>query len=92
MKIRLISCFFILFFFVFSYAQKGIVKGYVKDDNGQILPGASVIYRSDITIGSITDENGFYQLNLPIGKCKLTCRYTGMITDTLEPGINQSYI
>ncbi|MDG1842096.1 MAG: TonB-dependent receptor [Crocinitomicaceae bacterium] len=84
MKIRLISCFFILFFFVFSYAQKGIVKGYVKDDNGQILPGASVIYRSDITIGSITDENGFYQLNLPIGKCNLTCRYTGMITDTLS--------
>ena len=87
MKIRLISCFFILFFFVFSYAQKGIVRGYVKDDNGEILPGASVIYRSDVTIGSITDENGFYQLNLPVGKCKLTCRYTGMVTDTLSVNV-----
>ena len=70
-----------------SYAS---VKGTVKDEKGEPLLGASVIYRSDITKGTIADENGVFFLEVPRGKCKLICRYTGMKSDTisfmLKPG------
>ncbi|MFY7943535.1 MAG: TonB-dependent receptor plug domain-containing protein, partial [Crocinitomicaceae bacterium] len=78
--------FFISFLVIISndlFSQKGIVSGFVKDDSNQPIQGASVIYRKDITIGSTTDEKGFYQLEIPTGSTRLICRYTGMKTDTI---------
>ena len=75
---------FALVFAFTSFSQKGIIKGIIKDTEGALLQGAAVIFRSDITIGSVSDENGFYKLSLPPGKCRLTCRYTGMISDTIS--------
>ncbi|MBG38941.1 MAG: hypothetical protein CL857_03375 [Cryomorphaceae bacterium] len=75
---------------VFLAQSSSTVKGSVRDEQGEPLLGASVIYRSDVTKGTIADENGVFFLEVPHGKCKLICRYTGMKSDTisfmLKPG------
>lgn len=65
-----------------SFGQEGTVFGKVVDRKGEPLIGASVIYRSDVTLGASTDLEGNYKLNLPTGSRKLICRFTNMITDT----------
>jgi len=56
----------ILFFQFFSlilYAQENIVTGNVKDSNGDVLPGASVIVKGT-NYGAITDFDGNFKINL----------------------------
>jgi len=69
------------------WAQQGKITGKVRDSKGEPLTGASVIYKKDITTGSVTDEFGNYNLEVPVGKATLICRYTGMITDTLSVNV-----
>ena len=68
------------------------VKGLVHDADGQVLLGATVIYRSDISKGTIADENGAYELSVPSGNCKLICRYTGMKSDTISFRLKENEI
>jgi outer membrane receptor protein involved in Fe transport len=70
-----------------SLAQSGYIKGKVRDNKGEVLPGAAVIYKKDVTVGANTDENGNYLLEVPEGKALLICRYTGMITDTVTVNV-----
>lgn len=67
-----------------TLAQNGKVQGIVRDNKGEPLAGASVIYRKDVTIGANTDDNGRYVIEIPAGQCRLICRFTGMVTDTLN--------
>ena len=67
----------------FSIAQNGKITGVVRDEKGVALPGAAVIYRKDVTIGSLTDDKGRYTLEVPAGTCRLVCRFTSMNPDTL---------
>ncbi len=66
------------------FAQEGMLQGRVLDSSGEIIVGASVIYKNDITVGAISDFDGNYRLKLPAGDARIVCRATGMITDTLE--------
>ncbi len=70
-----------------SLSQTGYVKGKVRDNKGEVLPDAAVIYKKDVTVGANTDENGNYLLEVPEGKALLICRYTGMITDTVTVNV-----
>ena len=70
-----------------SFSQTGKVVGRVTDSKGEVIIGASVIYKKDVTIGANSDVNGNYLLELPTGQAKLICRYTGMITDTFNINI-----
>lgn len=65
-----------------SVAQQGKLSGRVLDDRGLPVMGASVIYRTDITIGNVTDDLGNYLLELPVGEARIVCRSSGMVTDT----------
>jgi hypothetical protein len=47
-----------------SFAQ-GFIRGKVTDPGGEPLIGASVILKSNRSIGANTDLNGFYSLSLP---------------------------
>lgn len=67
-----------------SVAQNGEIVGQVTDEKGETLVGAAVIYKTDVTIGSITDEIGAYDLELPSGDARIVCRFSGMITDTFH--------
>ncbi|MDA9817387.1 carboxypeptidase-like regulatory domain-containing protein, partial [bacterium] len=60
------------------------VKGTVKDEQGEPLLGASVIYRADVSKGTIARDDGSFELIVPPGQCKLICRYTGMRSDTVS--------
>ena len=66
----------------FSFGQNGELVGRVFDQDGEILIGASVLTKKDITVGCITDEFGAYLLSLPPGESRIICRYTSMISDT----------
>jgi len=62
----------------------GVLTGKVTDADGELLIGAAVIYRKDVTIGALTDLNGMYSMELPAGDARIICRFSGMITDTLN--------
>lgn len=62
----------------------GKLVGVVTDTDGEPLIGAAVIYRSDVTIGAITDVGGNYDMELPKGEAKIICRFSGMVTDTFN--------
>jgi len=71
--------FTILFLFVvqFSFAQLVQLSGYVKDaTNGETLIGATVIH-PESGAGSITNEYGFYSLQVPTGENTLIFSYIG---------------
>ena len=61
----LISLFFVLFSFS-AFAQTGTIRGQVKDANGQVLVGASVLLEGQRG-GTVTDNNGFYNLSSATG-------------------------
>ncbi len=68
-------------------AQTGKLTGKVVDEHGEPIMGASVIYRMDVTIGSVANEDGNYLLELPVGKAKIICRYSSYVTDTFTLNI-----
>ena len=84
------SCFrfllhFVLLFISFSaFTQKGKVVGKVRDHKGDVIMGASIIFKKDVTIGAVSDESGNYMLEIPVGENTLLCRYSGMTPDTLD--------
>lgn len=76
--------FLLLSFTTISFSQKSKVVGKVTDELNQPIFGASIIFKKDITLGAITDENGNYLLEVPTGKSVIICRSSGMITDTVS--------
>lgn len=79
---------FCFFTTLFVFSQTAKVVGKVTNEEGEPLFGATVIYRQDVTIGALTDENGNYVLEVPSGKAILVFRYTGMETDTISLSLN----
>lgn len=62
-------------------AGEGSIRGYVKDDQGGVLPGVVITAQSPSVAGSytaMTDETGFYRLlGLSPGEYDLTAELTG---------------
>ena len=80
--------FVLLMLWVGSYAQQGIVRGLVTDQNQLPLPNVSVVSG---TQGTTTNENGFYSIPLsPKTQQTLTFSHIGhksaVVTISLEPG------
>ena len=73
-----------VFFITQLIAQTGKLTGKVQNEKGEPIIGASIIFRTDVTIGSVSDHNGNYLLEVPAGPAKLICRASGMITDTVS--------
>ncbi|MEP6627254.1 MAG: DUF5686 and carboxypeptidase regulatory-like domain-containing protein, partial [Ginsengibacter sp.] len=70
---KLLSFFFV-FAFLTSSAQK--IEGTVKDEEGNILPFASILVKG--TPNGVTANNhGDFSINLPAGNYTLDCRYVG---------------
>jgi iron complex outermembrane receptor protein len=67
-----------------AFGQDGKIVGKVRDDKGESLIGATIIYKKDVTIGAVTDEKGNFMLEVPAGKANLICRASGMVTDTIQ--------
>jgi outer membrane receptor protein involved in Fe transport len=73
--------------------QTGTVYGIVRDNqpdgNSEPIIGAKIVLRSDLTIGAVTNETGFFELTLPVGSCVLVCKATGMQNDTLTVDVKE---
>lgn len=63
---------------VSGYAQgKGNLRGIVKDDTGEVLPGAAIMVKGT-TLGTATDLNGAYILQgIPAGQTEIVVNYLG---------------
>lgn len=62
-----------------SEQQKKTVKGVVKDDAGEPIPGASVMVKGT-SVGQITDMDGRFALEVPAGNQTLVVSFVGMKT------------
>ena len=83
---------FILFFLVFSgigYAQKTI-QGTVSDDLGNPLPGATVSIIGSDGIGSVTDFNGNYSIEVLDDNSVLSITYIGFTEQNIVVGSNST--
>ncbi|MCB0663740.1 MAG: carboxypeptidase-like regulatory domain-containing protein [Saprospiraceae bacterium] len=82
MKIPALTILF-SFCWTLSFSQALLkVEGMVVDQNGQALPGATV--RVSPVLGTTTDENGFYRLNLSKEAFALTASFVGYTPQTRQ--------
>lgn len=71
------NCFLLIFLLIsFSDVSAGILKGTIKDENGESLPYATV-YIAGTTIGTSSNAEGVYELTIPSGSHKIYCQYMG---------------
>lgn len=70
---------------VLSFGQTLTVKGVITSENGETLPGASVILKGTST-GTTTDVDGKYSLNLADGNGTLVYTYIGYIAQEIVVG------
>lgn len=74
----------------FAINQQRKVSGKVTETNGMPLPGVTVVVKGT-TVGTITDDDGNYQLDVPAGSNQLLFSFIGM--KTIEESIaNRSVI
>jgi TonB-linked SusC/RagA family outer membrane protein len=69
----------------YSYSQRA-VSGTVTDESGLPLIGANVVAKENAEIGTITDIDGSYKLQLPANVTTLVFSYTGYETKEVEVG------
>ncbi|MBK7679394.1 MAG: carboxypeptidase-like regulatory domain-containing protein [Chitinophagaceae bacterium] len=75
---KLISLSIISFFSIVTYSQK--IKGVVTDNNGKLLPFASVFIKEN-NKGTNANTEGKYSLKLEPGQYTLVCQYVGYKKD-----------
>jgi TonB-linked SusC/RagA family outer membrane protein len=91
--IKAISFLMFAFFFVAvstsAYAQQIAVSGKVVDDEGQSLPGVTVVVKGT-TQGSVTDIDGNYSIPKVDGESVLVFSFVGMLTEQIAVNGNSS--
>src|SRR5438132_386522 len=92
MKQRILLCCGFLFFALCIFAQETItIKGTIRDDRKQPLPGATVLQKGT-TNGTTTDDKGNFTLTVP-KDAKLVVSYIGYAdkevnVDAKQPNVN----
>lgn len=61
-----------------------IVTGTVSDASGTSVIGASIVVAGNKSIGTISDENGFYSIKVPDDYSRLEFSYVGYTTQVLD--------
>jgi len=81
-KVSLAMLFFSLFIFCNGYAQQKIISGVVTDASGGTIIGANVAIKGT-SIGTVTDVDGNFSLNVPEAGKILEVSYLGFATQEL---------
>ncbi len=77
---------FLLIFSVSTMAQTETINGFVKDVDGNPLPGTTVVIKGTMT-GVITDSDGHYEINIPeLKNAILIFTFIGMKTEEVSVG------
>ncbi len=67
------------------------ISGYVKDAvTGETLVGANIYHHSNPSLGTASNNYGFFSLSLPSGDYKLVCSYLGYADRYLELSLDQN--
>jgi TonB-linked SusC/RagA family outer membrane protein len=85
MKKSILQTFILGMFFLFtvsSFAQVN-VRGTVKSDTGELLPGVSIVVKGTNT-GVITDLDGNYSISVPDAQSVLVFSFVGMQTQEVQ--------
>lgn len=91
-KIRIISL-LILLSCVAVFAQQTVhVTGVVKDEAGEAVIGATVVAKENARLGTITDIDGKFSIQLPASNRVLIVSYIGMMTKEVEVRPNMNII
>ncbi len=69
-----------------SVLQTHTVKGTIVDETGEPMIGVSVIVKGQSTVGTITDFDGNFVLDVPAGKGILEVSYIGYKTQEVAVG------
>lgn len=94
MKIKLevlLSC-LLLTLSVFVYGQDRRISGRILEETGQPLIGATVIVEGTLRtgiVGTSSDRDGNFVINVPAGRDSLTFSFTGYLTKTIYIGQQQ---
>ena len=75
---------FSLFFAVGYSAAQTRVVGTVVDETGETVIGAAVVVKGNTSVGTITDFDGKFTLNVPEGSKTIVVSYIGMKTQELS--------
>ena len=73
---RAFICLLVNILFVVNYVYAGRISGKILDEDGFPLPFASVLVKGT-TMGTSSNAEGFYTLNLPEGQHVLIGQYIG---------------
>ena len=87
-KIRLL--YLLLVFPMILFAQSKEIQGIVKDENGQPLPGASIVIKG-AAIGASTDFDGKFTINVPSDGEILVISYIGFKTKEVKIGTEVNF-
>ncbi len=80
-----------IFITLFSFSQeKHTISGYVKDESGEELIGAT-IYIQNLKTGTVTNVYGFYSITLIAGDYNIDYSYIGCETQTKKINLNQNH-
>lgn len=71
---------------VLSVLQSRTVNGQILDENGEPLIGVSVVVKGASTVGTITDFDGRFSLEVPSGQKVLVVSYIGYKTEEVTLG------
>ena len=84
MKRKFIISIILFFFILKATGQNVTITGTIKDSvTGEGLPYASIIFKNT-TIGTASDENGYFSFSAPVGKKILEISYLGYDTQEIE--------
>lgn len=70
-------------------AQSSIISGSVLAEDGEVIVGAKIIFKKDVSHGALTDEKGLFRLELPVGNQVLICKASGFQNDTLSVTVKE---
>jgi len=71
-------------------AQKNYtLSGFITDDNGEVLIGATIVSLKN-SVGTTTNQYGFFSITLPFGENTLIVSSLGYISDTIKIFVDEN--
>ena len=68
--------------------QNGIFSGRITEEaSGESLVGANVYVKKNMSLGAVSDFNGYFSLSVPAGETVFTVSFTGMKTQNIPLNI-----
>lgn len=73
-----------LFLGIISNAQNGLVTGkIIEKSSNESLVGANIYVKKNMSLGGVSDFNGYFSVSIPSGEFIITVSFTGMKTQNI---------